>query len=277
MKKIVIIFLIIHPLTVLFSFDFPSLPGWQQVGEVKMYHSDNLWEYINGAADHFISYGFEELTYGDISKDELTVTVNIYDMGNNLNAFGIYTSEKGREQETLDIGIESLLSLPYQCLLLKGQYYIKIDVFEGELTREKGIELLKALSDAMPGSNEVPKELALLPAENKVEGTENFIKEDFLGLETLSNCVFAEYKEDTLQYRVFKVIIAEEQVKEYYSKLEEKWNQKEFKGCSILFREVPYAGYVGVCLIDGINTGVAGLEDKQKLFENLYTLSNSAK
>ncbi|MEJ2628983.1 MAG: hypothetical protein P8078_10545, partial [bacterium] len=95
MKKIVIIFLIILPLTVLFSFDFPSLPGWQQVGEVKMYHSDNLWEYINGAADHFISYGFEELTYGDISKDELTVTVNVYDMGSVLNAFGIYTSEKG--------------------------------------------------------------------------------------------------------------------------------------------------------------------------------------
>lgn len=274
MKKILLLCLLILPLTILLSMDFPAIPGWQQVGEVRTYHSDNLWEYINGAADHFISYGFKELTYADISKDKLTVTVNIYDMGNDLNAFGIYTSEKGGEQETLDIGVESILSLPYQCLLLKGKYYIKIDVFEGKLTPEKGKTLLKAVAEAVPGSNDVPKEFALLPEENKIQGSENFIKENFLGLEVLKNCVFAEYEEDTLKYKIFKVMVTEEGEKDYCNQLKEEWKEKEIKNCSILYREVPYAGYVGVCRMDDYITGIAGIEDQQKLFEKLYTLKN---
>ncbi len=277
MKKLLIVFLVCLPLITLFSDDFPSIKGWQKAGEVKTYYPDNLWEYINGAADNFLSYGFKELNYCDMSKDELTVTVNIYDMGNVLNAFGVYTSEKGTDQETLDIGVESILSLPYQCLLLKGQYYIKIDAFEGEITEEKGKALLKTVSEALPGSNELPEELAMLPLKNKTEGSENFIRENFLGLEVLKNCVFAEYKEDKSEYKVFLVVFEQEVEKDYFSQLKEKWDDKEYKDLRIMYREVPYSGYVGVCLIDNRITGIAGIENQKELFKKLYTLKKFVK
>ena len=39
--------------------DFPDIKGWQPQGEVLRYNSENLYEYINGAADQFIAYGFQ--------------------------------------------------------------------------------------------------------------------------------------------------------------------------------------------------------------------------
>jgi len=275
MKKIIIAILIILPLFFALSNDFPSIKGWEKAGEVKTYYPENLWEYINGAADNFLSYGFKELNYCDIRKDSLIVTVNIYDMGNSLNAYGIYISEKGAEQETLDIGVESIVSLPYQCLLLKGQYYVKIDVYEGQLTKDKAVQLLKAVSDALTGSDEPPEELALLPSKNKIKESENFINENFLGLEVLTNCLYAEYIADSTEYKIFKVIVNEESKKEYLTLLKEKWDAEKYKDIEILYRKVPYSGYVGVSIIDNTITGIAGIEDLKQLFNTLYNLRNS--
>ncbi len=274
MKKLLVIILVTIPLFSMFAKDFPSIKGWEKAGEVKTYYSDNLWEYINGAAENFLSYGFVELNYCDMQKDDLIVTVNIYDMGNNLNAFGIYTSEKGRDQETLDMGVESILSLPYQCLQLKGQYYIKIDAFEGELTEKKALALLTAVSEALPGSNDPPEELAMLPTENKIKGSENYIRENFLGLEILKNSVFAEYKEGKKEYKVFKIILDEGAEKKYLGQLKDKWDTKNYKDMDILYRQVPYSGYVGVSLIDNTITGIAGIEKEKVLFKKLYDLKN---
>ncbi|MFO7888835.1 MAG: DUF6599 family protein [bacterium] len=277
MKKLFIIILATIPLFLVLAGDFPSIKGWEKAGEVKTYYADNLWEYINGAAENFLSYGFVELNYCDMQKGDLIVTVNIYDMGNALNAFGIYTSEKGTDQETLDIGVESILSLPYQCLQLKGQYYIKIDAFEGKLTKEKTEALLTAVSEALPGSNEVPGELAMLPSENKIEGSENFIRENFLGLEILKNSVFAEYKEGKNKYKVFKVILDKGAEKKYFDTLKDKWDSKKYKNMDILYRQVPYSGYVGVSFIDNTITGIAGIEKEKDLFKKIYNLKKSEK
>jgi len=272
MKKLITVMLILLPLLIALSNDFPTIKGWEKAGEIKTYYPNNLWEYINGAADNFVSYGLKELNYCDIKKDSLIVTVNIYNMNNPLNAYGIYTSEKGAEQTTYDIGVESILSLPYQCLLLKDQYYVKIDVYEGQLTEEIAVQLLKAVSEALPGSNEPPEVLKTLPSENKIKDSENFIKENFLGLEVLKNCAFAEYKTDTTEYKVFKAIVNKEEEKEYVSNLKKKWDIQQFKDMEILYRKVPYSGYVGVSTIDNTITGIAGIEDLQLLFSALYDL-----
>lgn len=277
MKKLLTVILIITSLLTVFSQDFPSIEGWERAGEVKTYYADNLWEYINGAAENFLSYGFVELNYCDMQQGDLIVTVNIYDMGNALNAFGIYTSEKGTDQETLDIGVQSILSLPYQCLQLKGQYYIKIDAFEGVLTKETATSLLQAVSEALPGSNESPEELEMLPTDNRIKDSENFIRENFLGLEILKNSVFAEYKKGKKEFKVFKVILENGAEKKYLDQLKEKWDSKKYKDMEILYRQVPYSGYVGVSLIDNNITGIAGIEKEKDLFKKIYNLKKSAK
>ena len=48
--------------------DFPKLKGWTPVSEVSTYEPENLWEYINGAAELFLAYGFQFLRSCDLYR-----------------------------------------------------------------------------------------------------------------------------------------------------------------------------------------------------------------
>jgi len=38
---------------------FPKLAGWSTDGKVQNFNKDNLYEHIDGAAEFYLSYGFE--------------------------------------------------------------------------------------------------------------------------------------------------------------------------------------------------------------------------
>jgi len=49
----------------------------------RTFRPDNLFEYINGAAEAYLSYDFKGLIVADFGADasKATLTVEIYDMG----------------------------------------------------------------------------------------------------------------------------------------------------------------------------------------------------
>ena len=116
--------------------EFPEVKGWHPEGEVKVYGTDDLWEYIDGAAERFVIYGFQILRFREFSKEDLMLTAEIYDMGSPLNAFGIYTTERPAEGKRLSIGSEAVIG-PSHCLLLKDQYYVKIIMLRGLLDDQR--------------------------------------------------------------------------------------------------------------------------------------------
>ena len=73
--------------------EFPDIEGWSRDGEVRVWTSENLWEYIDGAAELFIDYEVVTCRVADLSAGGVTVTVDLYDMGTPLNAFGIFDLE----------------------------------------------------------------------------------------------------------------------------------------------------------------------------------------
>ena len=117
----------------------PQIPGWEPASEPLAYGPENLWEYINGAADHYLAYGFRELRAIDIRRGALTVTLNIYDMTTRLNAYGLYELEAPDDAPLQPYGTRSVNLPPYQALLLIDSLYIKLEVFEGELSLGPGV------------------------------------------------------------------------------------------------------------------------------------------
>ena len=178
-KMVFFLFLVFYFSASLQGSDFPTVEGWKPEGKIKVFHPGNLHDYINGAAENFLAYGFQELRVSDLSSDGLVMTVNIYDMGNEINAFGIYTTERPGDTERYDIGGEAVIMPPYQCLLLKSTYYVKVDAYEGEISVPLGKSLLKGLVDALPGDDGLPSILELLPKDEKVYGSEGFIKKSY--------------------------------------------------------------------------------------------------
>jgi hypothetical protein len=256
--------------------EFPDIAGWSAAGEVKTCGPDGLWEYIDGAADQFLAYGFRSLRYRDLASGYVKVTVNIYDMGTPIDAFGIFRTESAGSPGKQAIGAEAAVLPPYQCLLLKGSYYVKAEVFEGTITEASGKALLAAVAKALPGSDGLPKDLDALPAKGKIAGSERFTRKSHLGLSELSHCVHARYKAASgKEYEAFVMLSGAGDSKEsIWKRLSGKWSkpepaESEEKGIFILLKSIPHGGTVGIIRTRKGILGVSGLEKESDVIEIL--------
>ena len=161
-----------------------------------------------------------------------------------------------------------MVSPPYQALLLKGTTYAKVNVFEGELSMEAGQALLEGLANALPGESTLPPEFGLLPTSGKVQGTDSYQAEAFLGLSELTDCVFAEY-EGTGEENWQGFVVLPDAADTVWNALVAQWGSVERGGSMVLFREVPYRGFVGVVQTDDGLYGVSGAESQDALLDRL--------
>ncbi|MFC1500189.1 DUF6599 family protein [Candidatus Zixiibacteriota bacterium] len=248
---------------------FPVVDGWERSSEVLVYDTDNLWEYINGAAELFIDYGVKTCHAADLASGDVTVTVEVYDMGTPLNAFGIFSLESSGRGEPFPNAIKAVISPPYQVLLLKGADYIKVNLFEGELTNAVSHSLLEGIASALRGSTNLPAEFDLLPENGRVSGSEGYQAQGFLGLTELTNCVHAEYAgEGDSPWRGF-LVHALPATENLWTDLSESWESLQHKDATLLYREIPYRGLVGVVQTDRGIVGISGAVDHAQLVQRL--------
>ncbi len=269
----VLICVLVLSASALQAFDFPSIPGWKPVSDVMSYTSENLYEYIDGAADQFIAYGFVELLSRDLAAESLQVTVDIYDMGELLNAYGMYKTERPRDEATLAIGSEAFVAAPYQALMFKGNYYVKINAFEGEISVENITPLLKALAATLPGTPGFPEQLGQLPTAGKIPDSEGYARQAFLGLAELNRCLYAFYEAEEREFRYFIVLPEGKSSSDIWQELEKKWRRIEHDKRAVLFREVPYIGMVGIMRLGEKMIGVSDCNDQAELLARLSAVA----
>ena len=174
----------------------PRLEGWAPSEAPRGYFPESLFEYINGAAESYLSYDFRELLVADLQKKgtEATLTAEIYDMGDPLNAFGIYGAERYPENEP--VGVGDLDYLEGESLnFLAGRYYVKLLAFglggeTDKILREAGSKIAGAIG-AKTG---LPPLVRAFPAEGLVARSEKYIKRNFMGYEFLGNGYVAAYR-----------------------------------------------------------------------------------
>jgi hypothetical protein len=171
----------------------------------------------------------------------VTVFVAVYDMGRPLNAFGIYRTEAPPDESALPLGTEAVVSPPYQCLLLKDRYYVKVEAYEGDINQATGESLVAAVANALPGETELPPEFGALPADGMVAGSSQYTREA-AGSE----------------YQAFVVLQTDEvTTDDVWQKLASRWQEIDLGGEPVLSREIPYSGLVGVIRANGGIVGVA--------------------
>jgi hypothetical protein len=246
--------------------------GWTQAGEVRIYTADTLWEYINGAAMLFVEYGVRTCTTADMSAAGVSVTVDLYEMATPLGAVGVFRRESSGEGVDLTGATAAALSPPYQALLVKGNTYAKVNVYEGELTESAGSQLLQGLAASLSGETLMPGEFSLLPEQGRVVGSESYRPGAHLSLEELTECICADYEgSEGETWEGFVVLPSA--ASDVWEGLADRWETTEFDGLTVLFREVPYSGLVGVTRTDSGLFGVSGAADETQLGERLVILT----
>ena len=75
-------------------FAFPEIGGWKQPKEVQRFSPDDLYEYIDGAADLYLSYDFQELRVTEYQNEKrAAVTVESEYSGPPRYRFSFWISE----------------------------------------------------------------------------------------------------------------------------------------------------------------------------------------
>lgn len=266
------LFFVINPVS---AVDFPTIKGWNPSGEITTFTPDTLWEHINGAAETFLQYGFQELKTAELSNGGVTVAVGVYEMSSPLNAFGMYRTELPEDSATVKIGGQALISAPYQALLVKDCFYVKVDVYDGEIDDAGGRSMLEAIAAALPGGDGLPEVFAKLPAEGRIPGSQRFTREAFLGVRELENCISANYVADVGAVTQLFVMLPPEgaTLDTVWQSLAHKWKAVPHEPEPVLAKKVPYRGLVGVIRTDEGIFGIAGSESEEALLKSVKRFS----
>jgi hypothetical protein len=188
------------------DFKFPEIPGWNQSGEIETFIPKTLYEYINGAADLYFSYNFEELKVAEYVNDrKASVIVDVYRHATSTDAFGIYSQERLPNANYLDIGLQGYYE-KNALNVLRGSYYVKINSFNtGADDQEILLAFAKKVSANLGEKGALPSILTVFPKEGKVTNSEKFISKKFLGYAFLHSAFTADYELADKKFKLFTI------------------------------------------------------------------------
>ncbi len=183
---------------------FPILTGWSQQGEILKYKADNLYEYINGAADLYLTYDFQELQVAEYHNGKnASIVIEIYRFNNTDQAFGIYSQERPGEWDYLSIGAQGYQEGP-MLNFISGNYYVKISGSDIPDSATSVINLLAVKTAEQIGGNPcLPLELKCFPATDLRPYSEKFINRNFLGYQFLHSAFVADFGIADRGYKLF--------------------------------------------------------------------------
>ncbi len=175
-----------------------ELAGWRQTYEPRFFTPDDLFEYIDGAADLYLQYGFRMVLTADYAAgaDSSGVTVEVYSMASPLHAFGMYAAERSPSEPAIAIGVEGYHSANV-LNFYKGPHYVKLTSFT--LDRDMGpvlIEMARFIADRIEGHFTAPAMLALFPQPDAVLYSDRYVPSDFYGQSYLQNGYRRDYRND---------------------------------------------------------------------------------
>ena len=185
----------------------PRVDAWTRTESPRSYFPESLFEYIDGAAESYLSYDFRELLVVDLEKKgtEATLTLEIYDMGSPGNAFGIFGAERYPENRAVTIG--ELGYIEGEALnFMTGRFYVKMLGFGlGEETGSVLASVGAQIAAAVKVKGSLPAFVLAFPKENLVAQSEKYIKKNFMGYEFLRIGFVAPYKVGGKEFEGFFV------------------------------------------------------------------------
>lgn len=256
---------------------FPELEGWLKKGDPEIYTEETLFEYINGAAEVFLSYDFQKLasqTYENKKKN--SIIADVYLHSDSRNGFGIYSAEKPEEGDFMKIGTQAYYEKGI-LNFLKGRYYIKITGFDlGDHDKSLLTSIAKKLEKKLEGSLQFPDTVKKFPEKGKIKNSEKFILKNFLGYSYLSSAFLADYLLSDNKFQLFIIEgedreECEKMLKRYLKSTKYKDDVKEGR-FSI---KDPYHGEIELFWKEAYICGVTGLKDAKLRIQYINLLKKN--
>jgi hypothetical protein len=186
-------------------------PGWPMDGKAAVYDRETLSDHIDGEAELFLPYGFESLAYARYAQGANSFDLDVYRLGSQLDAFGMFASYRPDEADRIATGAEGAVT-PTQLFFYQDRYFVRLqstghtDPGKAALTA-----CSRAVSRLLPAAGQAPKELALLAIPEVVKESVRYSSTSLLGYDFLPRGMMADALISGEQARVF-VVLAESTV-----------------------------------------------------------------
>jgi hypothetical protein len=183
----------------------PQVSGWTFSETPQTFLPGTLFEYIDGAAEAYLSYDFKELVVAQYKeeKSQASLTLEVYDMGNDRNSFGIYSAERYPESRFISMGNQGYIE-EGTLNFITGRYYVKLLCYDCGGNAARALMLFaQDLGKKVRVRGSLPPLLRLFPREGLVSNSERFVLRNVLGYGFLHDGYMAGYKEEGLEFDLF--------------------------------------------------------------------------
>ena len=187
--------------------------SWQNTAEVQVYDADTLFDYIDGEAELYFPYGFQEAaatTYGRTGAPGTTIDAGVYRMGSRLDAFGIYSNYRAPSAERVSVGCEGVLS-HHQLVFYQDTYFVRLNgLGNADEIQTDLLSCATAIAARLPGNETPPEELGILSFEGVDPGSVRYIGESLLGYAFLPRGLVANFDVERQSARVFLAMFVDQ-------------------------------------------------------------------
>jgi hypothetical protein len=191
-----------------------SLPteagDWKWEERETKYNSRTLFKYIDGAAELYLAYGFQNLTVRRFEKpNEPPIILELYEMASSEDAYGVFSYE--HQDETAGIGQGSEFGGGL-LRFWKGKYFVSIYAEgEGEEVASGILKLGRAAANSIPVTGLEPRLVSFIPGKDLglVDKSVRYLKshvllnqrffishQNILNLNRKTEAVLAQYLQD---------------------------------------------------------------------------------
>jgi hypothetical protein len=171
-------------------------PDVPRTGEIEVFRGDSLYHYINGGAEIYHTYGFEEVAHAYYQADDYEISVDLYEFEEPAGAYGLYSTLRPPDPEVFPVGVEGFAS-SHTRDFVKGRYMARVSAYEANDKTSTAMDSLAAtLAETVPGSEEMPSTFRYFPDTARIPNTEKIHSVAYLSFGFLNDVYTVDYVVD---------------------------------------------------------------------------------
>jgi hypothetical protein len=107
-----------------------AVAGWDKTSDTRVFAPKDLYQYIDGGADQYISAGVVSTSTSDYKyQGQLEATVDVYTMGDAAGARKILETDLTKDAKTVQLG-DAGVAYAQSVIFRKGPYLVRIVAYE---------------------------------------------------------------------------------------------------------------------------------------------------
>jgi hypothetical protein len=176
-----------------------AVKGWKQIGSAKLFNSRTIFDLVDGEGDAILAYAFAGCAHGEYApakSAQPALTIDVYDMTDPLNAYGMFSSNDRISGKGEALGAEAVRIGKTGLNFWKSRYVVRTTLIGRGAAFSANQAALTAFAKAaagrISGAGGPPALLKALPG-GRQPRSERYVRKNAAGHAFLNNAVSARY------------------------------------------------------------------------------------